>query len=85
MQKMTGSGAAHREGGRKQVIQRYPRQLKPKGPTGTWVQAEGVKRGGQTELRYSDRSRHVAWVADMSGGGLRVAGVGDIQAGGVLC
>ena len=61
-QKITGSGAAHREGGGKKGRWRDTQWAHPQVLTGTWVQAEGGKGGGnrrgkrrQTQTRGAGR------------------------------
>ena len=58
---MTGSVAAHGDGGRTQGRQSNPRRATPQGPTGTYVKAEG-ETGDQTtqDIAAAAGTRHGA-------------------------
>ena len=49
----------------------------PGGRQGPGCRTRAAK-GGQTEVEYSGRLRHVAWGAETIVGGWQVAGVGDV-------
>ena len=79
---MTGSGTARAEGGGTQGRRRETRQENPQGPTGTWVQSKGGKGGANGHGIQQQTQAHNAGHR-ASGGGWRVAGVGDVQVDGV--
>ena len=81
-QKMPGSGVAQGREKRGTRETEGPRQEKPRRLSGTWVQAEGGKGGGE-RTRNNGRCRHVARGAETSGRGWQVAGVDDVRVDGV--
>ena len=72
-------------GGRQYTEARMdPQQVNPQGPTGTWEQAESRKKGANgCRIRKKMQAHSTGHRA--SGGGWRLAGVGNIQVDGVLC